>query len=185
MTYTFLLLSSIISFSFWQDFSSQHSSHYNLIHRIICFFNFEELKCASRSLDGIESKIKPDSSRGYRQHSAPLPPTPPPVTSVCLHLTTHNLFSQTVTRPPAACPHVHSVQGIRPSANMQFHRSVLTAFMSASHNQSLSAPCASICVVKIQYSVRELSQVMKGNRGDRRGLRPCIPGQTNQCNSIL
>ncbi|KAK5877388.1 hypothetical protein CesoFtcFv8_024895 [Champsocephalus esox] len=54
-------------------------------------------------------------------------------------------FSQTVTPPPGSRPRVRSTLGIRPSTNMQFHQSVLTAFMSTTHNQSLPSPSASIC----------------------------------------
>lgn len=133
-----------------------------ILQNLFSYLLLHDGNCALSSLNEIKSKIKPDRSRSSIQ------------TPVHLSVSISQLaaFSQTVTQPPGARPHVNSTPGIRPSTNMQFHQSVLTAFMSTTQNQSLPSPSASIWVVKIQYSGRELSQVMKGNRGDRRGFGP-------------
>lgn len=86
------------------------------------------------SSDKIKSKTKPDRSGRYRQLSDPH-------TSVCLHLTTRSLLPD--CHPAAWRP---SPCSLRASANMQFHRSVLTAFMSTTQNRSLPSPfCEHLC----------------------------------------
>lgn len=65
--------------------------------------------------------------------------------------------------------------------DIHFRQRVLTALTSASHNRSpplpLFSPRSSARLKR--HSVSELSQVVKGNGGDRRHARlqgPCVPG---------
>lgn len=88
----------------------------------------------------LKSKIKPDGRERCRQR--------PPY--VCLSPSHDSQLSPKLS-PSRLAPRDHSL-GIRLSTNIQFHQSVLTAFMSTAHNQSLPSPPASICVAKIVFS---------------------------------